>query len=126
VTVSLPTPAPAGAVLETCARLVNYLPATLVGEHARVVKPKSPLVHAWGSPAIALRCGVPRPSSYDPSSPQTAVVDGVTWFQQIEPKQVRWTAIRKTANVELVIPRSYEGQGGFLVAIGAALRKTIR
>ena len=125
VTVALPTPAPPGAVLEQCARLVNYLPPTLHGQKSRVVRPRSPLVHAWGDPPIVMRCGVPRPAGYDPASAQTATVDGVSWFQHIESTQVRWTAIRKTVNVELVVPRSYEAQGGFLVELGASIKKTI-
>jgi hypothetical protein len=121
----LPTPAPAGAVLEQCARLVNYLPATLNGQKSRVVRPRSPLVHAWGDPPITMRCGVPKPAGYDPSSYRTASVDGVSWFQEIGPSVVRWTAVRSAVNVELAIPRSYEGQGGFLVALGASIKKTI-
>jgi hypothetical protein len=125
VTVALPTPAPAGAVLEQCARLVNYLPATLNEQDSRVVKPRSPLVHAWGDPPIAMRCGVPKPTGYDPASDNTATVDGVSWFQQIGPSAVRWTAVRSDVNVELLIPRSYEGQGGYLAALGASIKKTI-
>jgi hypothetical protein len=125
VTVSLPTPAPPGAVLEQCARLVNYLPATLDGQKSRVVKPRSPLVHAWGSPPIVMRCGVTRPKRYDPGSPQTVTVNGVTWFQEIESTEVHWTAIRTSVNIELVVPRSYGGQGGFLVELGASIKKTI-
>jgi hypothetical protein len=112
-------------VVEACARLVNYLPGTLEGQHSRVVSPRSPLVHAWGSPPITLRCGVPRPADYDPSSPQSARVNGVIWFQHIESTKVRWTAIRHEANVELLVPKSYEAQGGFLVDIGRAITATI-
>ena len=88
-----------------------------------MVKPRSPLVHAWGSPPIALRCGVPRPVRYDPGSNQTATVDGVSWFQEIGTTAVRWTAIRDHFNVELSVPKSYEGQGGFLVQLGAAIKR---
>jgi hypothetical protein len=112
-------------VAAACARLVNYLPAVLDGEHSRVVEPRSPLVHAWGSPPIVMRCGVPQPPDFDPGSPQTATIDGVTWFQQIRSRDVRWTAIREKADVELIVPTSYESQGGFLVELGGAVRKTI-
>ena len=108
-----------------CARLVDYLPNVLDGSRSRVVSPRSPLLHAWGSPPIVLRCGVPRPQGYSPSSPLTASVDGVTWFQEMGADGVHWTAIRKTANVELIVPRSYEAQGGFLAELGAAIKKTI-
>ena len=72
-----------------------------------------------------LRCGVPQPASYDPGSPQTATVDGVIWFQQIGKKSVTWTAIRHDADVELIVPTSYDAQGGFLVELGKALKQTI-
>ena len=89
------------------------------------MEPKSPLVHAWGSPPIVLRCGVPQPADYDPGSPQTASVNGVIWFQDIGQTSVTWTAIRHTADVELIVPMSYEAQGGFLVELSKALKQTI-
>jgi hypothetical protein len=73
-----------------------------------------------------MRCGVPRPAGYDPGSASTATVDGVRWYQVIGAHAVTWTAIRRTANVELRVPVSYEGQGGFLVELGRVLRKQIR
>ena len=82
-------------------------------------------MHAWGSPPVILRCGVPQPADYDPGSPQTASVDGVIWFQRISPKTVTWTAIRKTADVELIVPTSYDAQGGFLVELGKALKQSV-
>ena len=118
-------PTPAGTVASTCARLVNYLPSILDGRHSRVVQPRSPLVHAWGSPPIVLRCGVPEPADYDPGSPQTASVDGVIWFQSIGRTAVTWTAIRHTADVELIVPTSYKAQGGFLVELGKSIKQTI-
>ena len=110
-------------MLAACARLVDYLPATLDGHHSRVVRPRSPLLHAWGSPPIVLRCGVPQPAGFSPISPQTAVVNGVTWFQQLDVDQVRWTAIRHAADVELIVPKSYDAQGGFLAALTRAVKR---
>jgi hypothetical protein len=119
-------PEPAGAVRQECARLVNYLPPTLDGNGSRVVDPRSPLVHAWGSPPIVMRCGVPTPPGFDPSSAQVARVDGVRWFQYVGTDTVTWTAVRRIANVELVVPKAYQGQGGLLVELGTAIRKTIQ
>jgi hypothetical protein len=106
-----------------CSHLVNYLPARLDGHHTRVVEPRSPLVHAWGSPPIVMRCGVPEPAGYSRRSPQTATVDGVVWFQEISGKTVTWTAIRKSAYVALIVPTAYPAQGGVLVELGAALKR---
>jgi hypothetical protein len=52
-------------------------------------------------------------------------VDGVIWFQHIGRTTVTWTAIRHTADVELIVPTSYDAQGGFLVELGKALKQTI-
>ena len=101
---------------------MNYLPAKLDGHGSLVVSPRSPLTHAWGHPPIVWRCGVPRPAGFTADSPLTAQVNGVTWFQQVEGDLVHWTAIRKDANIDLAVPRSYEAQGGFLVELAPALK----
>jgi hypothetical protein len=119
-------PNPHNAVVTVCARLSDHLPEVLDKLQSRLTTPRSPLVHAWGNAhPVVLRCGVPVPPSYAADSPQTAQVDTVSWFQQIEPTRVIWTAVRRTANIELSVPRSYEAQGAFLVAIGAAISATI-
>jgi len=124
-TVRVTPPSPPGSAAVACARLVNYLPSRLDGLHSRVVSPRSPLVHAWGSPPIVMRCGVPEPANFDRGSPNTASVDGVIWFQEIGPEAVTWTAIRHTADVELIVPTSYDAQGGYLVEVSKALKQTI-
>jgi hypothetical protein len=113
-------------VVAVCARLTDELPDLLEKLQSRPTTPRSPLVHAWGGKhPVVLRCGVGQPLGYSPSSSQTAMVNDVTWFQQIQPQQVVWTAIRKNANIELDIPRTYEGQGAFLVDIGSAISRSI-
>jgi hypothetical protein len=112
-------------VLVACARLVDHLPNQLQNLNSRLVSPRSPLVHAWGSRAVVLRCGVPTPAGYDPNGVSTAAVNGVDWFQQVRSDRVVWTAVRKTANIELTVPTSYDAQGGFLVEIGAAVAATV-
>ena len=118
-------PVPQNAVVATCARLGDSLPNVLEGLNSRVVSPRSPLVHAWGDRPVVLRCGVPKPADFDPNSPSTTVVNDVSWFQQIGAKVVTWTAVRKSANVELSVPTSYDEQGKFLVDIGAAVQQTL-
>jgi hypothetical protein len=119
------TPDASGATRAICARVVDRLPTHLDGHRSRVVEPASPLTHAWGDPPIILRCGVARPSGYSPTSVQTADVNGVLWFQQVGTDAVRWTAVRRDANIELTVPTSYDAQGGLLVELGAAIRATI-
>ena len=83
-------------------------------------------MHAWGNThPVVLRCGVPTPSGYSESSPRTALVNTVTWYQQVSADHVVWTAIRKGINVELTVPTHYQGQGAFLVDIGDAIAATI-
>jgi hypothetical protein len=119
------TPDASGATRAICARLVDRLPTHLDGHRSRVVQPASPLTHAWGDPPIILRCGVAKPVGYSSTSVQTADVNGVQWFQQVGPAIVRWTAVRRSANVELAVPTSYDAQGGLLVELGAAIRASI-
>jgi hypothetical protein len=119
-------PNPSNNVAVACARLVDHLPNQLENLNSRLVTPRSPLVHAWGDRhPVVLRCGVPTPAGYDPQSVSTAAVNGVSWFQQVHPDRVVWTAVRKSANVELTVPTSYDAQGGFLVDIGAAVAAAV-
>jgi hypothetical protein len=110
----VPPPQPPGTVAAACARL------------SRVITPRTPLTHAWGSPPIVLRCGVRRPPGYNPQSTQVATVDGVAWFQDVGTDTVRWTAVRHTANIELTVPKRYEAQGGFLVDLAGPIKAAIR
>jgi hypothetical protein len=123
--VDVDPPTPNGAVRETCARLVNYQPPKLDGKDSRVTDPRTPLVHVWGDPPIVMRCGVATPPGYDPSSALTATVNGVRWFQHNNGDVVTWTAVRSSANIELNVPKTYEGQGGFLVELAESIKKTI-
>jgi hypothetical protein len=118
-------PDASGATRAVCARLVDQLPTHLDGRRSRVVEPASPLTHAWGNPPIVLRCGVAEPDGYSSTSVQTADVDGVLWFQQVGPSVVRWTAVRRGANIELAVPTSYDAQGGLLVELGVAIRSSL-
>ena len=119
-------PQPPNSAVPVCNRLNDQLPNLLERLQSRPTRPRSPLVHAWGNVhPVVLRCGVPKPRGYTDTSPQTAKVDDVTWFQQVRGDHVIWTAIRETVNVELTIPTRYEAQGAFLVDIGGAINATI-
>lgn len=101
------------------------LPSRLDGRRTRVTRPRSPRVAAWGSPAVVMRCGVPLPARYSPVSAQVTEVDGVPWFQERTGDVVRWTAVRRDANVELAVPTSYPAHAGFLVDLSAVLKQTL-
>ena len=119
-------PQPPNAAVPVCNRLNDQLPNLLERLQSRPTRPRSPLVHAWGNThPVVLRCGVPVPVGYSPSSPQTAQVNDVTWFQQVRGDHVVWTAIRTKVYVELTIPTHYEAQGAFLVDVGAAISSAI-
>jgi hypothetical protein len=130
--VSVDPPTPTGAVAEQCAHLGNALPQRLQSLRPRVISPRSPLVHAWGSPAVVLTCGVGQPAGYSTTSAQLTRVDGVNWFEQLpNSKIVIWTALRpdaaggKTVNVALQVPTHYQGQGSFLVDLAEALKTAL-
>jgi hypothetical protein len=124
-------PAPSPAVRERCAHLGNELPSRLESLAPRVISPLTPLVHAWGKPAVILTCGVPAPAGYSPTSSETTGVDGVRWFEQVEADTITWTAIRPTGahgpsvNVRLEVPSSYDGQGAFLVDLAVPLKSAL-
>jgi hypothetical protein len=118
-------------VAERCAHLGNVLPQRLESLRPRVISPRSPLVHAWGSPAVVLTCGVPLPVGYSPTSSETTAVNNVRWFEQRESDTVVWTALRpggghgQTINIQLKVPTSYDGQGAYLVDLATALKSAL-
>jgi hypothetical protein len=125
-----PTPSP--LVAERCAHLGNLLPQALESLRPRVISPLTPLVHAWGNPAIVLTCGVPLPAGYSPRSSQTTDVNAVRWFEQVGSHTVTWTALLsgagrgQTVNVRLEVPTSYkDGQGAFLVDLSGPLKAAL-
>ena len=124
MSVTPPVPATNG-IEESCAHLGDVLPAKLEQLQSRVITPKSPLTHAWGKPPILLRCGVPQPGAYDPTSSQTAEVDGVSWFEELTGTGVRWTAIRPGADVELDVPKHYDVSGPYLVDLSGPITRAL-
>jgi hypothetical protein len=118
-------------VVESCDRLGDALPAHLSGLEVRSTRPRSSLTHAWGSPAVTLTCGVPRPAGYAPRSTSTLGVNGVQWFQQVGSNTVTWTAIRPSPlapapiYVQLVIPKHYQAAEAFLTALAEPLKSSL-
>lgn len=123
--VEVPEPKPDATTAGICRKL--RLPDKVEGEQRRTVKPESPLTAAWGSPAIALRCGVPLPT-HNMLAP-TAMIDGVRWLPIPEDRPVTYTAVGRLAYVEVTIPRAYTDKGKpageILMAFTSAIRDAV-
>lgn len=122
--VEVPPPAPGPTTVRLCAALHGRLPATLHGESRRTTRPESALTMAWGSPAIALRCGVPRPVAMRQTS-ELVTVNGISWFPQPRDRPVTFTAVGRQAYVEVTVPASYAPQGDVLVELTSAIKAAL-
>ncbi|MFC7327836.1 DUF3515 domain-containing protein [Marinactinospora rubrisoli] len=122
--VEVPAPAPQGRAADLCRTLVDQVPGTLFGQERIPVRPESEFVAAWGSPTIALRCGVPRPEGLRPDS-QLTVVNEISWLPQPADRPNLYTAVGREAYVELSIPPSYTPPAEALVAIGGLIGREI-
>ncbi|MEV4252357.1 DUF3515 domain-containing protein [Spirillospora sp. NPDC049652] len=120
--VSVPAPKPDAATLKLCEGL--RLPAKLRGLKRRDTTPDSPLTAAWGDPAIALRCGVPLPSTYRMDE-QLMEVNGLKWHGYPHDRPITWTVLGRQAYVEVTIPPKYAPPGDTLIEIGQAVSATI-
>jgi hypothetical protein len=132
--VTVHPPSVTGPVAEVCAHLNNALPQRLESLRPRAITPRSPLVHAWGSPAVVLTCGVRRPAGFSTTSSETTQVNAVQWYQQPGTTVVTWTAIRpgvvtggrpNPIYVALAVPTHYQAQGAFLVDLALPLKSAL-
>jgi len=117
VAVTVPSPPP--PVERSCSRLAAQLPASLgEGLDRRPTEPQSPLVAAWGDPAVVLRCGVTVDEDYSPGDQLIhANSEIVGWWQKKTGKTVLWQTPNTTVHVELRVPASYDGHGSFLARL---------
>jgi hypothetical protein len=122
--VEVPPPAPGQAAAGLCDALRGRLPSTVHGRSRRTTRPKSGLTSAWGSPVIALRCGVPRPEAMRQTS-QLVTVNGISWFPQPQDRPVTFTAVGRRAYVEVTVPASYAPQGDVLVELTPAIKAAL-
>lgn len=102
ITVSAP---PANAATDSpCAQVLSALPVQLGQLAPRVVhaQPDSPNVVAWGDPSVVLRCGVPRPADFVPTS--DLVLSGVYWLPVKTKNATVFTAIDRAVYVEVTVP----------------------
>lgn len=122
--VEVPAPQPGPRAAEACQELHDRLPKTLEGQQRRETEPPSPLVTAWGSPPIVVRCGVPEPDHLRPTS-RLAVVNGVEWLPEPNRSPIRFTAVHRLARVEVRFPEGYGAPAGVLVDLAAPVKKAV-
>jgi hypothetical protein len=114
-------PNPDGEDVQSCTQLHEALPKKIGdGLEQRDVTPKSPLVAAWGKPAVVLRCGVGIPSTYRPGVDLT-IINNIGWFEDDRPDDVVYTTITREPRVALAIPRSHTSSFEILVDLSGAI-----
>ncbi|MCW2912049.1 MAG: hypothetical protein JWN52_117 [Actinomycetia bacterium] len=120
--VQVPLPSPDTTTSKLCAGL--RLPQKLHGQSRRSTQPKSPLVAVWGSPAIALRCGVGRPAALQPTSP-LVTLNGIAWFGEPVDRPVTFTAVGRQAYVEVTVPTTIQPPGDVLIELTSAIKAAL-
>ncbi|UOB09999.1 DUF3515 domain-containing protein [Streptomyces sp. HP-A2021] len=130
---SAAVPSPDAKVTELCRNLDKVLPAKVDGERREDPEPASALTAGWGSPAIILRCGVPRPPEMvDPKVAEgrdpDAVAGGVNGVDWLMEKQddggYRFTSANREVYVEVAVPEGVDSSG-VLIDLASAVKKAI-
>jgi hypothetical protein len=112
------------AATALCGKLHDALPAKLHGDDRRTATPDSKLTAVWGDPAIALRCGVPRPAALRPTS-DLAQIDGLSWLPQPEGTPTQFTLLGRDAYVEMTVPRTVKLPGEVLSELAPRLKASL-
>ncbi|MEU5090850.1 DUF3515 domain-containing protein [Streptomyces sp. NPDC021356] len=120
-------PSPDAAVTKLCGNLDAALPRKVDGLSRADPRPDSALTAGWGSPAIILRCGVPRPAEMNDPEADGAEVNGVGWLLRKQPDgSFLFTTTLRKAYVEVSLPASRTGNGvAPLVSLAPAVKKAI-
>lgn len=106
-----------------CPALTAALPDRIAGEPRR--ETATPGTAAWGDPPIVVRCGVPMPAAYTPTS-QLLQVDGIGWLSEDADGGTRFTSVRTSPRIEVTVPPAQEPASATLVDLGAALTALAR
>lgn len=120
--VTVQPPTPTAAATSACQALHDALPASVDGAARRATSPASELTAAWGSPAVVLRCGVPRPAALEPTS-QLVTINDVDWFPEQLSDGYRFTSYGRVADVEVRVPGRYAPEVNPLVDLADAMKK---
>ncbi|HEY7483783.1 MAG TPA: DUF3515 domain-containing protein [Streptosporangiaceae bacterium] len=122
--VEVPVPSPGPDVARLCQALHDRLPGKVHGLSRRETRPTSELTAAWGTPAIALRCGVPRPPAMLKTS-ELVTISGIDWFPQPPNRPVTFTELGRQAYVEVTVPAKYAPQGDVLLELTDEIKAAI-
>ncbi|GGL96935.1 hypothetical protein GCM10010129_45900 [Streptomyces fumigatiscleroticus] len=130
---SAAVPSPDAKVTKVCRNLDAALPSKLDGLSREDPEPASALTAGWGSPAIILRCGVPRPPKMiDPKvaegrDPDAVAggVNGVDWLMESrDDGSYRFTTANRTAYVEVTVAKGRD-TSTVLIDLAPSVKKAI-
>ncbi|POX39840.1 DUF3515 domain-containing protein [Streptomyces sp. Ru73] len=128
---SVAVPAPKGEQARLCRALHGKLPSTVNGLKRRTADPVSDFTAVWGTPAVRLRCGVPKPDvlqrgneHYNPMQ-DAAKINGVEWVFEKQDDGYRFTTVLRRAYVEVTVPGTYAPEVNVLPDLAPAVRKTV-
>jgi hypothetical protein len=117
-------PTPTAAEAAACRKLTAILPSTIGdGLNTRTVAPESPLLQAWGTPAVVLRCGVGYPSDFATST-QASDVSGVLWVPTQTSDAVVYTTAYRLPRVSVAVPSHYTQSFDILSSLSDAVKQT--
>jgi hypothetical protein len=102
-----------------CGPLLADLPPTVDGLERRDLDQDVPAA-AWGDPPVVLRCGVPTPEAFGPTS-RCDVVDGVDWFSERTADGVLLTTVGRAANVSVDVPAVHDPAADVLVDLAETI-----
>jgi hypothetical protein len=118
--VRVPEHTPIAGTADVCAALVASLPDLVDGAQRQEITPAEDGVAAWGSPAILLRCGVPQPEQYEPTS-ELVEVNGVAWLPVDGVDGQVFFATGRTAWIRVDVPDAYAPEANALLDLAAAV-----
>ncbi|MGW0603714.1 DUF3515 domain-containing protein [Streptomyces sp. NPDC002640] len=121
-------PTPDKEVAGLCRDLDEALPGKVDGRDRTDPEPASDLTAGWGSPAIILRCGIPRPAVMSDPEQESAEIDGMAWVvEELDGGAYRFTTGLRRAYVEVTLPAEVAAETGSfaLVDLVPAIERTI-
>ncbi|WP_341483305.1 DUF3515 domain-containing protein [Streptomyces tubbatahanensis] len=124
-------PSPSGKAAQACRTLHDALPEKVVGQQRGEAEPASDYTAVWGDPALALRCGVPRPArltpgneEYNPTT-EAAEVNGVSWMMEKRDDGYRFTTTERAVYIELTVPDDYAPEVSPLADLSEAVKRSV-